>query len=188
MNAACDHRSFPRIDPAIIVLVIDGERCLLGRQRSWPENRYSTIAGFVEPGESLEDAVGREVAEEANIRIARARYLGSQPWPFPNAMMIGFHADAVSREIRLNDGELADARWLSREELAAGQVALPPAYIDRLPADRGMVRSLGWAGACKPQSYGKFRSPRGGVGLSVSVKPGLARDAGLPVCICRQSR
>ena len=125
-SAACDHRSFPRIDPAIIVLVIDGDRCLLGRQRTWPENRYSTIAGFVEPGESLEDAVGREVTEEANIRVARARYLGSQPWPFPNAMMIGFHAEAASRDIRLNDGELADARWLSREELAAGQVALPP--------------------------------------------------------------
>ncbi len=126
-STGCDHRSFPRIDPAIIVLVIDGERCLLGRQRGWPENRYSTIAGFVEPGESLEDAVGREVAEEANIRIARARYLGSQPWPFPNAMMIGFHAEAASLDIRLNDGELADARWLSREEMAAGEVALPPA-------------------------------------------------------------
>ena len=74
----------------------------------------------------FEDAVGREVAEEANIRVARSRYLGSQPWPFPNAMMIGFHAEAASRDIRLNDGELADARWLSREELAAGHVALPP--------------------------------------------------------------
>jgi NAD+ diphosphatase len=122
----CGTRSFPRLDPAIIVLTIHEDRCLLGRQVSWPEGRYSTIAGFVEPGESLEDAVAREVLEETNIRISNSQYLGSQPWPFPNAIMLGFHAEAASTDIRLNDGELADAAWLSREDLATGQVALPP--------------------------------------------------------------
>lgn len=122
----CGTRSFPRIDPAIIVLTVHGERCLLGRQVSWPEGRFSTIAGFVEPGEALEDAVRREVKEETNIDAGRAVYLGSQPWPFPNAIMLGFHAEAESTDIQLNDGELAEAYWFSREELAAGNVALPP--------------------------------------------------------------
>jgi NAD+ diphosphatase len=122
----CDTRCFPRIDPAIIVLTTHEDSCLLGRQVSWPEGRYSTIAGFVEPGESLEDAVAREVHEETNIQITNAHYLGSQPWPFPNAIMLGFHADAVSSNIRLNDGELADADWFSRDDLTQGQIALPP--------------------------------------------------------------
>jgi NAD+ diphosphatase len=125
-DTACATRSFPRLDPAIIVLVTQEDRCLLGRQSSWPEGRYSTIAGFVEPGESLEDAVRREVHEETNIGVGNTRYLGSQPWPFPNAIMLGFHADAVSTDIRLNDGELADARWFRREDLANGTAALPP--------------------------------------------------------------
>jgi NAD+ diphosphatase len=123
---SCATRSFPRLDPAVIVLTTHEDRCLLGRQTSWPEDSYSTIAGFVEPGESLEDALSREVHEETNIRIGASRYLGSQPWPFPNAIMLGFHADAITTDIRLNDGELADARWLSREDLAAGDIAIPP--------------------------------------------------------------
>lgn len=125
-DAGCDHRSFPRIDPAIIVLVHRGDRCLLGRQASWPPGRLSTIAGFVEPGESLEDAVAREVHEETNIRIGACQYLASQPWPFPAAMMIGFHAEGLSDDIRFNDGELVEARWLSREEIAAERLGLPP--------------------------------------------------------------
>jgi NAD+ diphosphatase len=120
------HRSFPRLDPAIIVLVHHDERCLLGRQASWPADRFSTIAGFVEPGEALEDAVRREVREETNIRVTHCRYRASQPWPFPASLMIGFHAMAASEDIRLNDAELAEARWLTREELAAGAVVLPP--------------------------------------------------------------
>ena len=111
-NPDCQQQVFPRTDPAIIVLVADGDRCVLGRQASWPEGRYSTIAGFVEPGESLEDAVRREVYEETNIRVGAVRYHSSQPWPFPSALMLGFVAEADSTDIRLNDGELEDARWL----------------------------------------------------------------------------
>jgi NAD+ diphosphatase len=122
----CDHKSFPRIDPAVIVLVHRGDRCLLGRQVAWPEGRFSTIAGFVEPGESLEDAVLREVHEETNIQVGECNYLASQPWPFPAAMMLGFHATALSEDIHCNDGELAEARWLTRDEIRAGAVGLPP--------------------------------------------------------------
>jgi NAD+ diphosphatase len=125
-SVTCAHRSFPRLDPAIIVLVHRDRHCLLGRQPSWPSERFSTIAGFVEPGESLEDAVRREVAEETNIRVAHCVYLASQPWPFPSALMIGFHALATSDDIRLNDAELAEARWFTRDELSAGSVVLPP--------------------------------------------------------------
>lgn len=127
-RADCGHRSFPRLDPAVIVLVHRDDHCLLGRQVRWPEGRFSTIAGFVEPGECLEDAVAREVHEETNIAVGECRYLGSQPWPFPAALMLGFHARARGAgEIRYNDGELAEARWLTRAELAARAVTLPPA-------------------------------------------------------------
>ncbi len=124
-NPDCAQEIFPRTDPAIIVLVADGDRCVLGRQANWPEGRYSTIAGFVEPGESLEDAVRREVYEETNIRVGAVHYHSSQPWPFPSALMLGFMAEAVSDEICLNDGELEDARWFTRDELASGNVGLP---------------------------------------------------------------
>lgn len=128
VNSACDREIFPRVDPAIIVLVSDGERCLLGRQTRWPEGRYSTIAGFVEPGESLEDAVRREVFEETNIRVTAVRYHSSQPWPFPSSLMLGFVAEAdtsVAQEIQLNDGELEDAQWFTRKELRSGFPKLP---------------------------------------------------------------
>lgn len=124
--AGCNHRSFPRLDPAIIVLVHHDRRCLLGRQPAWPADRFSTIAGFVEPGESLEDAVRREVREETNIDVGHCEYRGSQPWPFPASLMVGFHAAAATDDIRCNDAELAEARWLTREELASGAVVLPP--------------------------------------------------------------
>ena len=125
MNTDCGRVIFPRVDPAIIVLVTDGERCLLGRQASWPEDRYSTIAGFAEPGESLEDAVRREVYEETNVHVGEVRYHSSQPWPFPSSLMIGFVADAVSSEILLNDAELEDAQWFTREQLRSGSPKLP---------------------------------------------------------------
>jgi len=125
LNEDCGREIFPRTDPAVIVLVTEGDRCLLGRQPGWPEGRYSTIAGFVEPGESLEDAVRREVYEEANVRISAVHYHSSQPWPFPSSLMLGFIADAATTEIRLNDGELEDARWFSREELKSDFPKLP---------------------------------------------------------------
>lgn len=121
----CGKMMFPRVDPAIIVLVSDGKRCLLGRQASWPEGRYSTIAGFVEPGESLEDSVRREVLEETNVRVGKISYHSSQPWPFPAALMLGFIAEAESQQIKLNDGELEDARWFTREQLSADNMKLP---------------------------------------------------------------
>jgi len=122
----CDTQMFPRLDPAVIVLVTDGERALLGRQATWPAGRYSTIAGFVEPGESLEDAVRREVLEETGVRVGDLRYHSSQPWPFPASLMLGFIAQATSNEIRLVDDELEDARWFSREQIASGHPLLPP--------------------------------------------------------------
>jgi NAD+ diphosphatase len=124
----CAQEFFPRLDPAIIVLVTDGERALLGRQATWPPGRYSTIAGFVEPGESLEDAVAREVVEETGVRVTGARYDSSQPWPFPASIMIGFRASATrGHPVRVN-GELEDARWFSRAEIRAGAAALPPVH------------------------------------------------------------
>ena len=125
----CASETFPRLDPAIIVLVSDagGERALLGRQASWPAGRYSTIAGFVEPGESLEDAVVREVEEETGVHVTDVRYESSQPWPFPSSLMLGFRAVARTHEITLRDGELEDARWFTRADVAAGHPALPPA-------------------------------------------------------------
>ena len=125
VNDQCRREIFPRVDPAIIVLVEDGERCLLGRQQTWPEGRYSTIAGFVEPGESLEDAVRREVYEETNIRVGKVTYHSSQPWPFPSSLMLGFTAEAKSKDIELNDGELEDAQWFTRDDLLSGFPKLP---------------------------------------------------------------
>jgi NAD+ diphosphatase len=146
--AACDTDYFPRIDPAIIVLVSDGERALLGRQASWPPGRYSTIAGFVEPGESLEDAVVREVHEETGARVADVAYHSSQPWPFPSSLMVGFLATASGQDpIVRHDAELEDARWFTREDIATGRVGLPPpqSISFRLIAewyDRGAPRPL----------------------------------------------
>lgn len=125
-NPACRHEQFPRIDPAIIVLVSDGERALLGRQAVWPVGRYSTIAGFVEPGESLEDAVAREVFEETGIDVDRIQYHSSQPWPFPSSLMLGFTAQALTTQIERRDDELEDAQWFTREDLASGRPLVPP--------------------------------------------------------------
>ena len=125
-NVNCGIDSFPRIDPAIIVLVTDGDRALLGRQASWAPNRYSTIAGFVEPGESLEDAVAREVLEETGVVITHCRYHSSQPWPFPSSLMLGYMAAATPGSIVTAGEELEDARWFSREDIRDGRAILPP--------------------------------------------------------------
>ena len=133
-NPDCGSTLFPRVDPAIIVLVSRGDRCLLGRQPSWPDALYSTIAGFVEPGESLEDAVRREVFEETNVHVGDVRYHSSQPWPFPSSLMLGFEAEGLSDDILLNDGELEDARWFTRDELKG--------EFPKLPLAMSIARSL----------------------------------------------
>jgi NAD+ diphosphatase len=125
-RADCGAEQFPRLDPAIIVLVSDGERALLGRQAAWPAGQYSTIAGFVEPGESLEDAVAREVQEETGVIVTDATYHSSQPWPFPSSLMVGFTARAAADAVPHADEELEDVRWFSREEIAGGMPRLPP--------------------------------------------------------------
>ena len=126
MSTNCATDFFPRVDPAIIVLVCDGDRALLGRQASWPAGRYSTIAGFVEPGESLEDAVAREVLEETGVVVTEAHYHSSQPWPFPSSLMLGFMASAAPDSIASSSAELEDARWFTRGQIAAGEAVLPP--------------------------------------------------------------
>ena len=124
------HMHFPRTDAAIIVIVEDGDACLLGRQRGWPRGRYSTLAGFIEPGESLEDAVKREVREESGVEVLHATYHSSQPWPLPASLMVGFTATAKTREIHLRDDELEDARWFTVEDIVqgmtSGTLAVPP--------------------------------------------------------------
>lgn len=126
----CGSEHHPRTDPAIIVAVSDGERLLLGRQAGWPAGRWSVLAGFVEPGESLEQAVAREVMEEAGVRVGDAVYAASQPWPFPSALMLGFHAVAAPQPVCLGD-ELEAVRWFAADELralvAGGELRLPPA-------------------------------------------------------------
>jgi NAD+ diphosphatase len=116
--ANCVTQHFPRTDPVAIMLAIDGERCLLGRNNKFQAGRWSCLAGFVEPGETIEDAVRREVHEEAGIVCGRVDYFASQPWPFPSSLMIGCHAQAISRDITVDHSELAEARWFERDEIA----------------------------------------------------------------------
>jgi NAD+ diphosphatase len=113
----CQASHFPRTDPVVIMLATRGERALLGRNRRRPGSRFSCLAGFVEPGETPEEAVRREVREEAGIRCGRVRYLAAQPWPFPSSLMMGFLAEALTEEITVDAEEIAEARWFSREEI-----------------------------------------------------------------------
>lgn len=130
IDSRCGKTHFPRTDPAIIVAVANEGKCLFGRQKMWPPYRYSVIAGFVEPGESIEQAVVREVFEETNIALEKVNYHSSQPWPFPGSIMLGFTATAASAKINLNDGELQDAHWRNVQEVVTGMVSgqfrLPP--------------------------------------------------------------
>ncbi len=128
----CQAEHFPRTDPVVIMLATHGDRCLVGRQPGWPENMFSALAGFIEPGETLEEAVAREMMEEAGIRVGQTQYLGCQPWPFPASLMIGCIAEAETTDITLDAQELEDARWITREEARAalngtGAVMAPPA-------------------------------------------------------------
>jgi NAD+ diphosphatase len=116
---ACSRDHFPRTDPVVIAVVVRGDRCLLGRQSSWPPGLFSALAGFVEPGETLEEAVRREVYEETSVRVGAVRYHSTQPWPFPHSLMIGCVAEALSDGVALLDGELGDARWVSRDAVRA---------------------------------------------------------------------
>jgi NAD+ diphosphatase len=122
-----DSQHFPRTDPAVIVLIHDGgDRALLGRQPIWPAGRYSTIAGFVESGESAENAVYREVLEETGVVVDDVIYMASQPWPFPCSLMLGYEARAVGGTVEAVDHELEDVRWFTREQLRAGEGMMPP--------------------------------------------------------------
>ncbi len=114
----CKAQHFPRTDPVVIMLAVDGDNCLLGRSQRFVPTMWSCLAGFIEAGESIEDAVHRETLEEAGIRCGRVKYFASQPWPFPSSLMIGAHAEAVTRDIAIDHAELEGARWFSKDEVA----------------------------------------------------------------------
>ena len=151
------HLTFPRTDPAVIMLVTTGEpgtddeRCLLGNHTRWPAPNFSTLAGFVEPGESLEDAVRREVAEEVGVRVGQVDYFGNQPWPLPASLMLGFFARATSTEITVDADEIREARWFTRAELTAvaesGEIKLPSG----ISISRSLVEA--WYGGELPGSW-----------------------------------
>ena len=126
----CGREHFPRTDPAVITLVVDHDRCLLARRRDWAPGRRSTVAGFVEPGETLEHAVARETFEEVGVRVGRITYRGSQPWPFPQSLMLGFRATAATNDIEVDGEEIAEAGWYTPERIetdtASGALILPP--------------------------------------------------------------
>jgi NAD+ diphosphatase len=125
----CSAEHFPRTDPVVIMLAIDGERCLLGRQARFPQGTYSCLAGFIEPGETIEEAARREILEEAGVVCGRVNYFASQPWPFPMSLMIGCHAKALSSEITVDREELEDARWFTRDEVVLMLKGEHPAAI-----------------------------------------------------------
>lgn len=154
----CKREHFPRIEPAVIMLITHGEpgspdeQCLLGSGHKWGAHRFSTLAGFTEPGESLEDSVRREVFEEAGVVVGEVSWFGSQAWPFPSSLMLGFFGRATSTEIRIDPEELADARWFTRSELAeltaSGEIALPGRGIS---ISRTLIEA--WYGAELPGSW-----------------------------------
>ncbi|MEQ6903427.1 NAD(+) diphosphatase [Nocardioides sp. YIM 152588] len=153
----CGKPQFPRSDPAVIMLITHGEpfaddeRCLLGRNPAWPAGRYSTLAGFCEPGETLEDAVRREVAEETGVLVGDVAYFGNQPWPLPASLMLGFHGVAVDDAITLEDEDVEDAVWLTREEMRAGAEAGSLVLPGGVSISRSLIEH--WYGAPLPGSW-----------------------------------
>ena len=153
----CHRRQFPRTDPAVIMAITHGEpgspdeALLLGRQDVWPSGRYSTLAGFLEPGETLEDAVRREVMEETGVAVGDVAYFGNQPWPLPASLMLGFRGRATSREIRVDGTEMQDARWFTRDDMrreaSAGTLVLPGG----VSISRSLVED--WYGGPLPGSW-----------------------------------
>ena len=190
---------YPRTDPAVIMLVVDDDdRLLLGRQATGRRGRFSTLAGFVEPGESLEEAVRREVFEEVGVSVGAVTYLGSQPWPFPSSLMLGFTAQALTTDVHRHDGEIAEARWFSRDDLRAdiapGEVPVA-VDLDRAPADRALVRQAAARAVrrAEPCLAGRTRLGRlraahllaaAGAGAAV---PG-AQPGGQPACSSSSTR
>jgi NAD+ diphosphatase len=116
-NPDCSAVQFPRTDPAVIMRITHGDKILMARQAVWAQGMHSILAGFVEPGESLEDAVAREVYEEVGLKLTRIKYFSSQPWPFPSSLMLGFSAEATSLDFKVDEDELESARWMTRQEL-----------------------------------------------------------------------
>jgi NAD+ diphosphatase len=153
----CGKDQFPRSDPAVIMLVTDGEpgspleRALLGRSPAWPQGRYSTLAGFVEPGETMEDAVRREVEEETAVKVGQVTYFGSQPWPLPASLMVGFTARAVATTIDVDGSEIEDARWFTRAEMRAGAEAGTLVLPGGVSISRSLVES--WYGGPLPGQW-----------------------------------
>lgn len=148
---ACGKQQFPRADPAVIMLVTHDDRALLGRQPSWPEGRYSTLAGFVDPGESLEEAVIREVDEEVGVTVTDVTYFGNQPWPFPASLMVGFFARAVTTEISVDNDEISDARWFTREQMRTEAEAETLILPGGISISRSLVEA--WYGEPLPGSW-----------------------------------
>ncbi len=153
----CGKPQFPRTDPAVIMLIAAGEpgspdeRCLLGRNRAWPQGRFSTLAGFCEPGETLEDAVRREVLEETGVVVGDVTYFGNQPWPLPSSLMLGFHGRAVTETLTLEDDDVEEAVWVTREEMRAqaesGELVLPGG----VSISRSLIEA--WYGGPLPGSW-----------------------------------
>jgi NAD+ diphosphatase len=149
---ACQHMMFPRTDPVVIMLTVDVEndRCLLGRSHHFQEGMYSCLAGFVEPGETIEHAVRRETVEESGVEVGRVRYHASQPWPMPHSLMIGCYSEAVSTEIVIDTQEMSDVRWFTRNEvkamLDAGPDVKPFGPASGAIAYRLMKDWIDWAG------------------------------------------
>lgn len=138
---ACDAEHFPRVDPVVIMLAERGDKVLLGRQPPWPAGRYSALAGFLEVGESIEEAVRRETLEEAGVRVGAVRYIASQPWPFPSSLMIACIGEALNDDIAIDVHELEDARWFSRDEVK-GALAGDPAAPFGAPPPYAIAHTL----------------------------------------------